>query len=154
MSRTYDVVFIGSGINSLAGAALLAKAGKRVLVLERNDYLGGAIKTAEITEPGFVHEVFAGWHPLFVGSAAYAELKDDLHTRGLEYLNTELPTGTLFPDGSIVLPHDLARGERRRARPARFGRRAMPGAVSSTSSCRMPISPSVSSAPSSGRRMG
>ncbi len=100
MSRTYDVVFVGSGINSLAGAALLAKAGKRVLVLERNDYLGGAIKTAEITEPGFVHEVFAGWHPLFVGSAAYAELKDDLHTRGLEYLNTELPTGTLFPDGS------------------------------------------------------
>ena len=100
MSRSYDVVFIGSGINSLAGAALLAKAGKRVLVLERNDYLGGAIRTAEITEPGFLHEVFAGWHPLFVGSAAYAELKEDLHSRGLEYLNTELPTGTLFPDGS------------------------------------------------------
>ncbi len=97
---TWDVVFVGSGINSLAGAALLAKAGKRVLVLERNDWLGGAIRTAEITEPGFVHEVFASWHPLFVGSAAYAELQDDLRARGLEYLNTDLPTGTLFPDGS------------------------------------------------------
>ena len=100
MSERYDVVFVGSGINSLAGAALLSQAGRRVLVLERNDYLGGAIRTAEITEPGFVHEVLAAWHPLFVGSAAYAELTDDLGARGLEYLNTDLPTGSLFPDGT------------------------------------------------------
>jgi phytoene dehydrogenase-like protein len=102
VSGTYDVVFVGSGINSLAAAALLARGGRRALVLERNDWLGGAIRTAEITRPGFTHEVFASWHPLFAGSAAYAELKDDLHARGLEYLNTELPTGTLFPDGSSV----------------------------------------------------
>ena len=99
---TYDAVCIGSGINSLAAAALLAKEGWSVCVLERNDWLGGAIKTAEITEPGFVHEVFASWHPLFMGSAAYATLKDDLEARGLEYLNTELPTGTLYPDGESV----------------------------------------------------
>ena len=97
---TFDVVVVGSGINSLACAALLARGGKRVVVLERNDYLGGAIRTGEITEPGFVHEVFSSWHPLFAGSAAYEELKDDLHARGLEYLNTELPTGTLLEDGS------------------------------------------------------
>jgi phytoene dehydrogenase-like protein len=109
MNERYDVVFVGSGINSLAGAALLARAGKRVLVLERNDYLGGAIRTEEITEPGFVHEVLAAWHPLFVGSAAYAELADDLHARGVEYLNTELPTGSLFPDGTsafLTTSHD------------------------------------------------
>jgi len=100
LSPGWDVIFVGSGINSLVGGALLAKAGRRVLVLERNDYLGGAIKTAEITEPGFQHEVFSSWHPLFVGSAAYGELKDDLHARGLEYLNTDLPTGVVFPDGS------------------------------------------------------
>jgi phytoene dehydrogenase-like protein len=100
VSRRYDAVAVGSGINSLAAAALLAKAGWSVCVLERNDWLGGAIRTAEITEPGFVHEVFASWHPLFTGSAAYAELKDDLEARGLEYLNTELPTATLFPDGA------------------------------------------------------
>ena len=99
---SYDVVFVGSGINSLAGAALLARAGRRVLVLERNDYLGGAIKTAEITEPGFTHEVFSSWHPLFMGSAAYAELGDELQARGLEYLNTELATGSLFPDGESI----------------------------------------------------
>jgi phytoene dehydrogenase-like protein len=109
VTRRYDAVAIGSGINSLVGAALLAKAGWRVCVLERNDWLGGAIRTAEITEPGFVHEVFAAWHPLFTGSAAYAELKDDLESRGLEYLNTELPTATLFPDGEsrfLTTSHD------------------------------------------------
>jgi phytoene dehydrogenase-like protein len=100
VSERYDVVFVGSGINSLAGAALLARAGRRVLVLERNDYLGGAIRTEEITEPGFVHEVFSSWHPLFLGSAAYAELAENLEARGLEYLNTELATASLFPDGS------------------------------------------------------
>jgi phytoene dehydrogenase-like protein len=98
-NERYDVVFVGSGINSLAGAALLAKGGRRVLVLEREDRLGGAIWTAEITEPGFLHEVLASWHPLFVGSVAYAELADDLRAFGVEYLNTELPTGSLGPDG-------------------------------------------------------
>lgn len=100
MSGSYDVVFVGSGINSLAGAALLAKAGKRVAILERNDYLGGAIKTAEITKPGFAHEVFSSWHPLFVSSAAYEELAPELTARGVEYLNTALPTATALPDGS------------------------------------------------------
>src|SRR5918995_1271594 len=58
----FDAVFVGSGINSLAGAALLAKDGWRVCVLERNDWLGGAIKTVEgLTAPGFTHEVFAPW---------------------------------------------------------------------------------------------
>jgi phytoene dehydrogenase-like protein len=100
MSERFDVVVVGSGINSLTGAALLARAGRRVIVLERSHYLGGAIRTAEITEPGFVHEVFSSWHPLFLGSAAYAELGEELGARGLEYLNTELPTASLFPDGS------------------------------------------------------
>ncbi len=53
--RRYDAVCVGSGINSLVGGALLARAGWRVCVLERNDWLGGAIRTAEITEPGFLH---------------------------------------------------------------------------------------------------
>ena len=97
----FDAVFVGSGINSLAGAALLAKDGWRVCVLERNDWLGGAIKTVDgLTAPGFTHEVFASWHPLWVGSPAYAELKPDLDRLGLEYLNTDLPTATAFPDGS------------------------------------------------------
>jgi phytoene dehydrogenase-like protein len=95
----FDAVLVGSGVNSLACGALLARAGWRVCVLERNDWLGGAIHTAEITEPDFVHDVFSAWHPLWVGGAAHAELGDDLAVRGLEYLNTDLPTATAFPDG-------------------------------------------------------
>ena len=97
--RRYDAVAIGSGINALVAGALLARKGWTVCVLERNDWLGGAIRTAEITEPGFVHEVFASWHPLFTGSEAYVLLRDELEARGVEYLNTDLPTATLFPDG-------------------------------------------------------
>jgi phytoene dehydrogenase-like protein len=99
MARSYDAVVVGSGINSLACAALLARGGWGVCVLEREDELGGAIRTAEITEPGYLHDVYSAWHPLWVGGAAHAELGEELAARGLEYLNTELPTATLFPDG-------------------------------------------------------
>jgi phytoene dehydrogenase-like protein len=95
----YDAVVVGSGINSLACAAFLALAGWRVAVLEREAELGGAVRTAELTEPGFHHDVFSAWHPLWVGGPAHAELGPALAKRGLEYLNTEHPTGTLFPDG-------------------------------------------------------
>jgi phytoene dehydrogenase-like protein len=97
-----DAVVVGSGINSLACAALLARAGWSVCVLERESTLGGAVRTAELTEPGFLHDVFSAWHPLWVGGAAHALLGDDLAQRGLEYLNTELPTGTLYPDGEAA----------------------------------------------------
>jgi phytoene dehydrogenase-like protein len=106
----YDAVFVGSGVNSLAGAALLARAGWRVCVLERNDWFGGAIKTEELTEAGFLHDVFSAWHPLWVGGAAHAELGDELAARGLEYLNTELPTAAAFPDGEAAFLLRTAEG--------------------------------------------
>jgi phytoene dehydrogenase-like protein len=99
---TYDAVVVGSGINSLACAAFLSRAGWSVVVLEREDELGGAIKTAELTEPGYLHDVFSAWHPLWVGGPAHAELGDELAAHGLEYLNTELPTATAYPDGEAA----------------------------------------------------
>jgi phytoene dehydrogenase-like protein len=97
-----DALVVGSGINSLACAALLVRGGWSVRVLEREDELGGAIRTAELTEPGYLHDVFSAWHPLWVGGAAHAELGGELAARGLEYLNTEYPTATLFPDGEAA----------------------------------------------------
>ena len=97
-----DAVIVGSGINSLACAALLARGGWSVRVFEREDELGGCIRTAELTEPGYLHDVFSAWHPLWVGGAAHAELGDELAARGLEYLNTDHPTATLFPDGEAA----------------------------------------------------
>jgi phytoene dehydrogenase-like protein len=105
----YDAVVVGSGINSLACAALLARAGWSVCVLERERELGGAIRTAELTQPGFHHDVFSAWHPLWVGGPAHAELGPDLGERGLEYLNTNQPTATVYPDGeSAFLTTDTA----------------------------------------------
>ncbi|HET7760462.1 MAG TPA: NAD(P)/FAD-dependent oxidoreductase [Gaiellaceae bacterium] len=97
-----DAVVVGSGVNSLACAALLARGGWSVRVLEREHELGGCIRTAELTAPGYLHDVFSAWHPLWVGGAAHAELGDELAARGLEYLNTDHPTATLFPDGEAA----------------------------------------------------
>jgi phytoene dehydrogenase-like protein len=106
----YDAVLVGSGVNSLACGALLSRAGWRVCVLERNDWFGGAIKTEELTEPGFTHDVFSAWHPLWVGGAAHAQLGEELAARGLEYLNTDHPTGTAFPDGESAFLLRTAEG--------------------------------------------
>jgi phytoene dehydrogenase-like protein len=100
--RTVDAVIVGSGVNSLACAAFLSRAGWGVAVLEREDELGGAVRTAELTEPGYLHDVFSAWHPLWVGGAAHAELGGELGRHGLEYLNTDLPTATLYPDGEAA----------------------------------------------------
>src|SRR5918999_1846949 len=61
----------------MACGALLARAGWGVSVLEREAVLGGAVRTEELTEPGFLHDVFSAWHPLWVGGAAPAELGDE-----------------------------------------------------------------------------
>jgi phytoene dehydrogenase-like protein len=106
----YDAVVVGSGINGLACGALLAKSGWSVCVLERNDWFGGAIKTAEITAPGYRHDVFSAWHPLWVGGPVHPQLADDLARHGLEYLNTELPTATCFPDGESAFLLRTAEG--------------------------------------------
>ncbi len=101
--RTVDVAVVGSGHQSLVAAAYLARAGWQVEVLERNPRLGGAIATEELTLPGYRHDTFSCWHPLFAGSAAYAELGDELRGHGLRYVDAEVPAGTAFGDGRGVL---------------------------------------------------
>lgn len=94
-----DYVLIGSGINSLVCASLLARKGRSVLVLEREAELGGCIKTGEVTLPGFRHDLMSGFYPEFVAGAAFAELGQDLARHGLEFKNTSKPCGTVLPDG-------------------------------------------------------
>jgi len=91
MDESCDVAIIGSGINSLVAAAELALDGKRVCIIERSDRLGGFIHSSERTLPGFIHDSFSSWHPLFVSGGAYEALGKELHARGLEYCNTSGP---------------------------------------------------------------
>lgn len=84
-----DYVIIGGGINSLVAAAELARSGADVILIEERDRLGGFIDSGELTEPGFIHDKFSSWHPLFVAGGAYSELGQELHDRGLRYRNTE-----------------------------------------------------------------
>jgi phytoene dehydrogenase-like protein len=100
---SYDHIIIGSGINALVAAALLGKKGKKVLLLERNDRIGGCLRTEEITAPGFKHDVMATTMVLFLTSPAYGALAADLGARGLEFCHADLPTGVLRPDGSHVI---------------------------------------------------
>ncbi|WAJ28140.1 phytoene desaturase family protein [Antarcticirhabdus aurantiaca] len=99
MAGEADYVVVGSGINGLVAASLLARRGRKVILLERNDRLGGCIRTEAITEPGFVHDVMATTFVLFTTSPAYALLKDDLAARGLSFADSFYPTGVLLPDG-------------------------------------------------------
>src|SRR5690349_5353123 len=98
-----DHIIVGSGINALVCAALLAGKGGKVLMLERNDRIGGCIRTEEITAPGFVHDVMATTFVLFKTGPAYAALGEDLARHGLEFCNTDTPTGVLRPDGGYMI---------------------------------------------------
>ncbi|WFU08045.1 NAD(P)/FAD-dependent oxidoreductase [Rhizobium sp. CB3090] len=98
-----DYIIVGSGINALVAAAMLGKKGRKVLVLERNDRIGGCLRSEEITEPGFIHDVMATTMVLFLTSPAYGAIGKDLEARGLEFAHADLPTGVLRPDGSHVI---------------------------------------------------
>lgn len=105
-----DYVIAGSGINALVAASLLALKGKKVTVLERNDVIGGCMRTEEATVAGFTHDVMATTFVLFLLSPAYAALGPELEKRGLSFAHPEIPTGVLRPDGSsLLLTRDRAR---------------------------------------------
>ncbi|MTC69303.1 phytoene desaturase family protein [Providencia sp. wls1914] len=103
-----QVIVVGSGMNSLMCAALLAVRGKSVLVLERNDRLGGCIRTEALFE-GYTHDLLSCWYSLFVGSPGYQELAPLLQKQGLEFAQCDYSTGLVQPNGkSVALKRDIA----------------------------------------------
>ncbi len=85
----YDAIVIGSGPNGLAAAVTLAREGLSVLMLEANDTIGGGTRTAELTLPGFAHDVCSTVHPLGIGSPFFRELP--LEVYGLEWIHPPAP---------------------------------------------------------------
>ena len=104
----YDAVIVGAGHNGLVTGIYLAKAGWKVLILERNARPGGAVQTGEITLPGFRHDLCATNLNLFAGSPFYQEFKQPLEDNGLSFVAVSKPFCSLFPDGShIAISTDL-----------------------------------------------
>lgn len=97
-----DFVVIGAGHNGLAAAIVLAEAGRRVTVLERNAQPGGAVQTTEATVPGFRHDLMATNLNLFVGSPFFAKYGEQLETHGFDVAHSARPVCSLFPDGGYV----------------------------------------------------
>lgn len=85
----YDGVIVGAGPNGLAAAVTLANAGAAVLVLEAAPTVGGGTRTAELTLPGYRHDVCAAIHPLGLASPLLRSLP--LQDHGLEWLHPTLP---------------------------------------------------------------
>ena len=99
---SYDFIIIGAGHNGLACAAYLAKAGAKVLVLERSTRVGGGCHTAEATLPGFKHNICSVVHTHIPTSPVYRDLELERH--GVSYVYPEHLRGTIFPDHrSIVM---------------------------------------------------
>ncbi len=97
-----DHVIIGSGINGLVAASLLALKGDRVTVLEREPVIGGCLRTEEL-HPGFQHDVMAATWVLFMTSPAGAALTPHLARHGFDYCHSPHPTAVIRPNGETVV---------------------------------------------------
>ena len=125
----YDAVVVGSGPNGLAAAIAVARAGRSVLVLEAADTPGGGARTAELTLPGFRHDICSAIHPLAAGSPFLSTLP--LAEHGLEWIHPPYPVAHPLDDGSAaVLERDVGATAAALGEDARVYRRLMSPLVS------------------------
>src|SRR4051812_18449310 len=96
----YDAIVIGSGPNGLCAGIVLARAGLSVLVREGASTIGGSARSAELTLPGFVHDVCSTVHALAVASPMLRTLP--LKDHGLELVRPGAPLAHPLDDGTAV----------------------------------------------------
>jgi phytoene dehydrogenase-like protein len=99
--RDFDAVVVGSGPNGLAAAIRLQQEGLSVLLLEGKDTVGGGLRSAALTLPGFTHDVCSAIHPLAAGSPFLGTLP--LHEHGLQFLYPPVAAAHPFDDGTAAL---------------------------------------------------
>ncbi|MBN9296016.1 MAG: NAD(P)/FAD-dependent oxidoreductase [Filimonas sp.] len=103
-STTYDAVVVGAGPNGLAAAINLQLHGLSVLVIEAKDTIGGGMRTAELTLPGFRHDVCSAVHPMAAASPFFTSLP--LENFGLEYLYPDVYAAHPLDNGNAVALYD------------------------------------------------
>lgn len=99
--RDYDAVVVGSGPNGLAAAIYLQQNGLSVLLLEGKAEIGGGMRSAELTLPGFMHDICSAVHPLAAGSPFFQQLP--LAGHGLEYIYPEIAAAHPFDNGKAAV---------------------------------------------------
>ena len=104
--KDYDAIVIGSGPNGLAAAIALQQKGLSVLLLEGKANIGGGLQSAELTLPGFIHDICSAIHPLAVASPFFNTLP--LAQHGLEFIRPPIAVAHPFDNGQVaVLKHTL-----------------------------------------------
>ncbi len=98
-----QVLVIGAGPNGLAAAVRFAEAGVPVTVLEAAPRPGGAVRTEELTLPGFLHDTFSAEHPAGAASPVFARMALERH--GLEWVHPEVCMAHPLPGGLAVALH-------------------------------------------------
>lgn len=103
---SYDALVVGSGPNGLAAAIVLARAGCSVLILEAEKAVGGGTRSAELTLPGFVHDICSAIHPMAVVSPLFRALP--LGDFGLRWVHPLAPLAHPLDDGTAaILEHSV-----------------------------------------------
>jgi phytoene dehydrogenase-like protein len=102
--REYDAVVVGSGPNGLAAAILMQQNGLSVLLIEGKETIGGGMRSAELTLPGYIHDICSAIHPLAVSSPFLATLP--LAEQGLKYIYPDVAAAHPFDDSSAAILKD------------------------------------------------
>ncbi len=98
--HAYDAVVVGAGPNGFAAAIRLAEEGRSVLLVEGAETVGGGTRSAELTLPGFTHDICSAIHSLALASPYLSRLPLDRH--GLELVHPVRPLAHPFDDGSAA----------------------------------------------------
>jgi phytoene dehydrogenase-like protein len=102
MSRhVYDAIVVGSGPNGLAAAITLAQEGLSVVIFEAKSTIGGGMRSAELTLPGFIHDICSAIHPLGIASPFFRKLPLSQHE--LEWIHPLVPLAHPFDNGTTTL---------------------------------------------------